>query len=66
MIELLVQDLQILLEICAEILNAIEDLLEVFLDDCKDSRQLNISESWNNVVSNSVILISNQDWELYI
>lgn len=65
-IKLAVDDLKVVLKVGSEVLHVKEYFLEVLLDDCEDPRQLNVAQTRNNIVSNRVILVTDQDWELNV
>ena len=65
-VELLIYQPQVMLEVCRERLDIIENLLEVFFDHCQDPGQLYVAQPWDDIVSYCVILVSDQDWEFDI
>ena len=57
---MLIDVLQILLKVVADVLFVEKYLLEVFFDHCKNASQFDIPKSSNNKVSYSVILVTYQ------
>lgn len=65
-VELTVYELEVVLKVGSEVVYVIKDLLEVLLNDGQYARQLDVTQARNNVISDSVVLVSNQDGEFDI
>ena len=64
--EVLVDKSQILDEIGSELIQVEEYLLEVFFNEGQDAYEFNVAESGDNIVGNTMVLISNQQRKLDI
>jgi hypothetical protein len=63
-VELGINESEVVLEIGSEVLDVEEDLLKVLFDDRQYARQLDVPEPRHDVVSDSVVLVADQDREL--
>jgi hypothetical protein len=63
-VELGINESEVVLEIGSEVLDVEEDLLKVLFDYRQYARQLDVSEPRHDVVSDSVVLVADQDREL--
>lgn len=65
-IKLTVNKFEVVLEVGSEVVDVKEDLLEVFFDYRQDARELDVPQAGHNIVSYCVVLIADQNGELYV
>lgn len=65
-IELAVNNFQVILEVGTKVVDVKKDLLEILLDNGQDACQLDVTKAGNDVISNCMILIPDQDREFYV
>ena len=65
-IEMLIKENQVFMKVVVQAVKIEENLLKILLDQSDYSDQFDIAESWNNIISNWMILIANQQRKLYV
>lgn len=59
-IELTVNELEVVLKVGSEVVDVIKDLLEVLLNDGQYACQLDVTQARDYVISDGVVLVSDQ------
>jgi len=65
-VELLVDDVEVMLKVCAEIFNVEENLLEILFYDCEDACQLDVTQTRDDIISDCMVLVANEYWKFDI